>query len=216
MCTTTWALATVASLTTQTAFRFAIRSDFFWVQEMASAFEMVFLIVASLLAVWIRCPAWVSALISALAATCFVGCMYAHHAWLVEAAGHVGWSYAQPLPKLHPRGKAWRADAERVGGLLADEVEQRAASATAGAPTETALADLAALVGQVHGQADPRGGGGRGAEVALALARHGLTLPGLRAASAEGLDVYAALRDVPALSTGERLAIATAVRRPAS
>ena len=54
---------------------------------------------------------------------------------------------------------------------------------------------------------------GRGGEMALALARAGLTEPVLRAASAEGLDVYAVLKDVAGLSVGERLAIATAIRR---
>jgi hypothetical protein len=49
--------------------------------------------------------------------------------------------------------------------------------------------------------------------MALALARGGLTEPVLRAASAEGLDVYAVLKDVAGLSVGERLAIATAIRR---
>ena len=49
--------------------------------------------------------------------------------------------------------------------------------------------------------------------MALALARAGLTEPVLRAASAEGLDVYAVLKDVAGLSVGERLAIATVIRR---
>ena len=57
----------------------------------------------------------------------------------------------------------------------------------------------------------------RNQKVARALARHGLNVRVLRAASGQGTlsDLYAALRDVPELSAGERLSIATAAMKAA-
>ena len=57
----------------------------------------------------------------------------------------------------------------------------------------------------------------RNQKVARALARHGLNVRVLRAASGQGTlsDLYATLRDVPELSAGERLSIATAAMKAA-
>ena len=242
VCTTTWALASVASLTTETAFRFALHSDSFWVQEMLSVSEMMLLVIAMCLAVWIRNSTLISAIISGLAFVVSNVVMYVHHkCWILQACAHTGWSYANGIRDNKPSSTE-RSEAERIGGMLARDVEQRredevaavastediSADATAAdAVHAEALASLVSLVEQAQALTSQHGGkakgssgsralpesSGREAQIALKLLRAGLEVPVLRAASAEGVDVCVALRDVPGLTTGERLSIAIAVRR---
>ena len=241
VCTTTWALANVVSLTTETAFRFALHSDSFWVQEMLSWAETMLLTVAMCLAVWIRNSTVISAIISGLAFVVSYVVCHVHHKWILQACAHTGWSYANGIRDNKPSSTE-RSEAERIGGMLARDVEQRredeiaavastedisAAATAADAVHAEALASLVSLVEQAQVMTSQHGGkakgssgsralpesSGREAQIALKLLRAGLEVPVLRAAAAEGVDVCVALRDVPGLTTGERLSIAIAVRR---
>ena len=241
VCTTTWALASVVSLTTETAFRFALHSDSFWVQEMLSWAETMLLTVAMCLAVWIRNSTVISAIISGLAFVVSYVVCHVHHKWILQACAHTGWSYANGIRDNKPSSTE-RREAERIGGMLARDVEQRredevaavastedisAVATAADAVHAEALASLVSLVEQAQALTSQHGGkakgssgsralpesSGREAQIALKLLRAGLEVPVLRAASAEGVDVCVALRDVPGLTTGERLSIAIAVRR---
>ena len=156
VCTTTWALANVSSLTPETAFRFAIHSDAWWVQEFLSCIEMLLLIVASVIAVWIRNSTLISAIISVLTFMVMQIVMTVHHKWMLQADAHVGWSYAMGGGlKYAAAGK----EAERVGGMLAERVEQsrRVEGAVMGATedipaaatTDAAHAKMLASLGQL-------------------------------------------------------------------
>lgn len=229
VCTSTWALANVASLTQETAFRFVLHSDAWWIQEALSAFEMMLLVAASVLAVWIRNSTLVSAIISGMAFVVAQLVMGVHHKWMLQADPHVGWSYAMGM---NSDKRPERRDAERLGGMLAREVEVRLSSTEVGAALLPKKGDstasgidasdadaLASLVEQAQTLANghPRNGGeesrSRSDQIALELASAGLQVRLLRAAAAEGVDVYTVLRDVIGLTTGERLSIAMAVRR---